>query len=523
MPITKGKIDLSRLQLGLIVSALAFGSTYIRAQDSKQVHIAFRSEFSTLNSITSLASDSLAENLRSLLHNSLLRKNERLEYVGDLAETIEFSPRRTVVTFSLKKNVHFHNGKELTSKDVKYTFDELIKSNGYKAGGLYEPYVARRTPLIRELVVIDSHRIKFTVSNVASMKVLLSTISTIPIIPVGSIELQETKPVGTGPFIFVGSDPSGNSVELRANPKYWEGSPWLQTILIEVVPDAATLVAKLRNGSIDIANVDYHWGRETLKLIDQESQVRILNYPGPNIQYLGFNTRSRILRKKQIRHAIAFSIDREKIVNEFLSGRARIADSTLPPDSWASSATKHYTYNPAKAKSLLKLAGYRGEMISLKVSGGSQFHSLALNLNKYFSEAGINVSIEPLDAGTLRSDLVQGNFDLSLGTWIGGNQDPLFLYDLFATAKIPRENVSCCNRSRYTNEAVDNLLARARDTFSHEVEKTLYKLASDQIFEDLPLFPMWYPDRIILANKRVTGIKLNPDGDWSFLRQVQVQ
>ncbi len=109
-----------------------------RTQNNEFVTVALSEKFSTLDTLTTTASDAAAERVRSLMFNSLVRKNEKFEYVGELAQEIKPSEDGKVITFVLRDSVKFHNGKDFTSADVKYTFDELFKSNSYKSGAFFE-------------------------------------------------------------------------------------------------------------------------------------------------------------------------------------------------------------------------------------------------------------------------------------------------------------------------------------------------------------------------------------------------
>ena len=135
---------------------------------------------------------------------------------------------------------------------------------------------------------------------------------------------------------------------------------------------------------------------------------------------------------------------------------------------------------------------------------------------------GLNVQIETLDSSTLRSQLSQGQFQLNTGVWVGGNQDPIFLKDLFTTAKIPGEGVSCCNRSRYSNPEVDKLIEAATTEVDQERAKQLYQQAWEIISRELPLYPLWYPANMVVANKRIGNIQINASGDWSFIKDITV-
>ena len=108
------------------------------------------------------------------------------------------------------------------------------------------------------------------------------------------------------------------------------------------------------------------------------------------------------------------------------------------------------------------------------------------------------------------------------GIWVGGNQDPIFLRDLFSSTKIPGPIVGCCNRSRYLNPEVDRILEEAVNATDREQAKTLYAQAQDTVSKELPLLPLWYPANIVVANKRIGNIKISGSGDWSFLKDVTV-
>src|SRR6478672_9018294 len=122
----------------LVLSFLAMASTCRRRVDANAVTVALPEKFTTLDTLTTTASDASAERVKTLIFNSLVRKDENFDYVGDLATGFTTSPDGTTITFALRDGVKFHNGKDLTSADVKYTFDQLFAANGYKAGAFFD-------------------------------------------------------------------------------------------------------------------------------------------------------------------------------------------------------------------------------------------------------------------------------------------------------------------------------------------------------------------------------------------------
>lgn len=514
-----------------MVLLLAAGSC--RRSNSDFVTIALSEPFTTFDTLTTEKSDAAAERVRNLMFNSLVRKNASFDYEGELAENIATSDDGAVVTLTLRENVKFHDGKTFTSADVKYTFDELFRTKGYKSFAFFETVEKKRglgeavekevIPHIRKLETPDERTVVITLDRPSRKTQLLSNLVAIPIIAEGTAAEQREKPIGTGPFKFVGFDQSQNTVELEGFPEYWEGAPKVSKIRVKTVTDASALQAELQTGGVDLAPIPSNLPPDSLKALAASPNLKVEQFDGSNIQYIGLNTQSPPLNKIKVRQAIGYSIDREKIIRELLSGQAKIANSILPAASWAYTAGTVYNYDPEKAKRLLAEAGYMNEPIRFKfASGNAAYSSYVQAMQSMMVEAGLNIQIETLDSTTLRDNLAKGQFQMSTGVWVGGNQDPIFLKDLFTTEKIPGEGVSCCNRGRYSNAEVDSLLKQAENEPNRESAKGLYIQAWEIISRELPLIPLWYPANMVVANKRIEGINIGPSGDWGFIKDITV-
>ena len=494
-----------------------------RRTNSEYVTVALSEPFTGFDTLTTEKSDAAAERVRSLMFNSLVRKNASFDYEGELAKEIKTSEDGKAITFILRDNVKFHDGKPFTSADVKYTFDELFRTKGYKSFAFYD--TVNKAP-VAHIISIDTPDAGTVVFNLARPELknqLLSNLVAIPIISQGSSSQIKAAPVGTGPFKFVSFDQSQNTVDLAAFPDYWEGAPKVAKLRVKTVTDASALQAELQTGGVDLAPVPSNLPPDSLKQLGALPNLKVEQFDGSNIQYIGLNTTSPPLDKVKVRQAIGYAIDRKKIIDELLSGQAKIAYSVLPEASWAYTAGVKYDYDPARAKQLLAEAGYKNEPITFKFSSGNAaYSSYAQAIQNMLVEAGLNVQIETLDPNTIRENLAKGQFQMNTGAWIGGNQDPLFLKDLFTTGKIPGEGVSCCNRSRYSNPEVDKLLNAAVNETDRSKAKDLYQRAWTLISSDLPLVPLWYPANMVVANKRIGNISINPSGDWSFIKDITV-
>ena len=513
-----------RYSLLLILAFTIVIAGSCRRGGSEYVTIALSDKFSSLDTLTTTASDSAADRVRNLIFNTLVKKNEAFDYVGELAKEINVSPDGMTVTFILQDNVKFHNDKPFTSADVKYTFDSLFASNGYKAGAFFDTVDGQRVAHITSMQTPDDKTVVITVGRPALKNQLLSNLVAVPIIPEGTVDQQKSAPVGSGPFKFVSFDQSQNIVELDANADYWDGAPKVAKVRVKTVTDANSLQAELQTGGVDIAPLPTNLPPDTLKSLGNDPRLRVEQFDGSNIQYLVFNTQSPPLNNVKVRQAIGYSIDRDKIINELFLGQAKTASSVLPPQSWAYAPGTVYTFDPAKAKQLLQEAGYKNEPIVFKYSSGNAaVNQYSQVIQSALNNVGLNVQIEPLEVNTIRTQLAQGQFQMYTGIWIGGNQDPIFLRDLFATSRIPGGAVNCCNRSRYSNPALDKILEDAVNATDREAANNLYTQAQQIVSNELPLFPLWYPANMVVANKRIGNIKIGPSGDWSFVKDITVQ
>jgi len=446
--------------------SLSFGSC--RRTGSEFVTVGLSEQFNGFNTLTTDKNDAAAERVSNLMFNSLVKKAENFDYVGDLASEINTSSDGKTITFVLRENVKFHNGQPFTSADVKYTFDQLFESKGFKSTAFFDtvpvapgevvmgpdgkPSKTKPSPHILSLETPDAKTVIFNLERPALRNQLLSNLVAIPIVAQGTVPTQKDSPIGTGPFRFVNFDRSQNTVELASFAEYWDGAPKVAKVKIKTVTDASALQNELQSGGVDLAPVPSNLQPDSLKSISALPNLKVGQFEGSNLQYLGMNTASAPLNNLKLREAIGYAIDREKIVKELLLGQATVAHSILPVNSWSYSEGVKYGYEPEKARQLIKESGYKDERIKLSfASGNAAFNSFAQVIQSSLREVGLNVDVDPVDPQTLRDNLKNGQFQMNIGVWIGGNQDPIFLKDLFTTGRIPGDGVACCNRGRYSD------------------------------------------------------------------------
>ena len=271
-----------------------------------------------------------------------------------------------------------------------------------------------------------------------------------------------------------------------------------------------------------------------MKLLEKDPNLQVNAFPGSNVVLLTLNTSSPPLDNVKVRQAIAYAVVRENLIKNLLLGYGKIAHSIIPEESWAYSSGQKYSYDPAMAKKILDEAGFKDpdgdgprmrfdKPVIYKLSGssiaGRQYAGVIQN---YLKEVGIPVEIQTPEQNTLFDELRRGNFQIAYTQWVGGNQDPIFYKDLFATSEIPTQTRPSRNRSRFSNKELDELLDEAVNTFDREKAKALYGKIQDTVSREVPVFPLWYQSNIVIAKKSVGNIHVDASGDWGFVKDLTI-
>jgi peptide/nickel transport system substrate-binding protein len=388
--------------------------------------------------------------IMQLVYDTLLVKNEKFEFVPSLAEKLDESEDHKSFTFHLKQGVTFHNGKPLTSADVKYTFDSILSP-------------ATKSPIrgaVEKIVSIDAPD-PLTVIFRASEPYYTFTgnLPAIGIIPEGAGEELINAPVGSGPYRFVSYN-EGDAVHLEANARYWGGPPNIARVRVKIVTDNSTRQAELMSGEVDLA-YNAQFDPETIRALARRSDMQIEIGDGASIGYLGLNTTSvSSLANPKIRQAVAYAIDREVIIHRLLRDQARAASAILPPGHWASSASVTvYNHNEDRAKQLLDEAGRAdpdgdGPQSRLKLSIITSTTQLSRNIASIIQDqlrrVGIDLELLSLESATMFDRLSKAQYDLYYLIGLGFNQSA----DVFQFVY----------HSRYQNPQFNDAIARLRAT-----------------------------------------------------------
>jgi len=459
--------------------------------------------------------DGPSERIDSLIFDDLLSRGDDLNVAPGLAERWEIPDPLTYV-FYIHRGVKFHDGRALTARDVKWTFDSLLlgKIRSTKAA-VYR--------FVDHIDAPDDVRVVFHLKEQDVTLLWNLSDGAIGIVPYGSGEEMTRHPIGSGPFKFVRAE-TDREVVIERNDDYWGERAKLARVRFAIVPDATTEALELRKGSGDVAVNSLT--PDTVLTLARESSLAVDLDRGTEVQYMGFNLRDPILKDVRVRQAIAYALDRQPMIQYLWRGQAQPARSILPPQSWAYNGdVPAYDHDLAKANQLLDAAGYSMANgvrfhITMKTSTNENTRLMVAVMQQQLRGAGIALDIRSYEPATFLADVQHGAFQMYSLRWIGGNEDPDIFEYVFHSSKFPPNGA---NRGYYSNPKVDALIDQARREVDPKVRKPLYAEVQHILANDLPYINLWYLDNVLVHTRRVRNLKLNPAGNYDFLRSAELE
>jgi peptide/nickel transport system substrate-binding protein len=458
--------------------------------------------------------DGQSERIDELIFDALLTRDDHFNVQPGLAESWKIADPLTYI-FHLHQGVKFHDGKPLTSRDVKWTFDSLLQGKVRSAkSGAYR--------FVDHLDAPDDSTIVFHLKEPDAPLLWNLSEGAIGIVPFGSGNEMTAHPVGSGPFRFVSAQ-QDKEVVIERNESYWGEKPYLQRVRFMVVPDPTTRALELRKGSADIASSALT--SDTVLTLERESHLGVLRGPGTIAAYLAFNLRDPILKDVRVRQAIAYAIDRTPMIHYLMRDFARPAYSLLPTGSWAYNGdVPHYDFNPEHARQLLDKAGYAAINgvrfhIEMKTSTEESTRLIAAVLQQQLRDVGIALDIRTFEFATFLSDVTKGAYQVHSLRWIGGNEDPDIFENVFHSSRFTPLGA---NRTFYRNPRIDTLIDQARKEPDQNTRKLLYAEIQQILADDLPYINLWYLDNVLVHSKRVKNLTLNPSGNYDFLKTAEL-
>jgi len=463
-----------------------------------------------------VGTDARSEHLQELLFDGLVARDPSFHFKPALASKWDQPDAKTLV-FHLREDVRFHDGRPMTARDVVWSIQSM------RDGTVISPKAATYVS-IDTIEATDAHTVTIHLKKPDNF--LLTNLSTgaFGVIPYGSGREFWRHPVGTGPFRFV-SQQIDQDVVMERNPLSWAVVPKIERVRFAVVPDAITQALELEKGSGDVS-INF-LPMDALPVLEKRPDLAVEDGPGTVLQYLAFNEQDPILKDMRVRQAIACVIDRTLLIKTLMDGRARQAESLLPPNHWAySDAGPHFDYDPARAERLLDEAGYRRGAngvrlhLTMKTSSAEEPRLIAAAVQQQLAQVGIALDLRSYEFATFYADVIRGAFQMYPLQWVGGNEQPDIFSYAFSTA---RWSPHGANRGHYSNARLDTLLDDAAASPDQERRKADYAEAQAILARELPSLNLWYRDTVVVHNRRLTHVEPTPSGSFSFLETAELE
>jgi peptide/nickel transport system substrate-binding protein len=459
--------------------------------------------------------DESSQRIHQLLFSSLLTIADDLRIVPDLAVRFETTDAQTYIA-AIPPGVHFHDGREMTSTDVAYTFRRFLDPAfvSGKKGAFRD---------LRSVEIVDRYTVAFHLK--APSGAFPASLTNLGIVPDGTGPEAARAPIGSGPYRLREFVPDDH-VTLDAFQDYYRGAPANTGLVVKVVPDDTMRGLELRKGDVDLVVNDL--APDLVYGLREAGRLQVVTSPGTDFAYIGLNLRDPLLAEPRVRQAIGYAIDRDAIVRYLRRDLARPASGIIPDISWAhSSDLFSFTYDPARAKALLDAAGYPDPdgdgplpriRLTFKTSTAEQYRLQAAVLQEQLSHVGIALDIRSYEFATLFTDIVKGNFQMyTLVFSAGAASDPDILRRVFHSTQAPPNGF---NRGHYANAEADRLLDLATDATTLEDRRRYYVAAQQVIAADAPIISLYSRTNVVVAQPDLDGIHVSPLGDFGFLSQV---
>lgn len=482
--------------------------------------VSVSSDFQVFNPVTNTALVT-SEVMNYMLFTPIILFDENLDPIPGVAESWELDEEG--VTFHLRPDLDWHDGVPVTADDILFTF-ELAK-NPETASLLESAYLT----MIRSASVIDSLTIRFDFVAPHSQPLDGFWWPPVPKHLLGDVPAAELvraaynrAPIGNGPFIF--RSWSANEqlvVEAWDNyPAALGGRPYLDRIVFRVVPEATTRLTEILTGATDINETVLP---DEAAQIEAQPNVRLVNYPGREFIYIGWNGEREPFNDPRVRRALAMAIDRNALIEALLYGYGQPASGMIPPWSPVYPDVDPIPYDPVAARQLLQEAGWvpgtdgvmtrNGRRLAFTILSSEDRlrQDIAVVVQRQLAQVGAAAQVRALEFQSLIRQHRQRDYDAVISSWIldSFRVDPTPLFSC-EEARKPES----ANRAGYCNPDADGLIAAGLRELNPGRATEIWGEFSRILREDQPITFLAWREQLAAVNTSLQGVEMDARGKF---------
>ncbi|MDZ7861073.1 MAG: peptide-binding protein [Candidatus Krumholzibacteriota bacterium] len=470
--------------------------------------------------------DAHARDIYNLLFLSLLDENDDfLTFSPRLAHSWEFSDDRRELTFHLREDVTWSDGRKFTSEDVAATFRMQVDTSTVWSGRHLKEH-------IDSVEVVDEYKVVYHFNHIYPYQLMDAVDG--PIMPAHIIETTDHGKFGripaeelpvTGPFEIEKWE-KGQSLILAANENYYEDNkPRLNRVIFKIIPDQVTLVTQLLDGEIDC--MESVPPAEVEKIKKNNNRLRVFDFPTRAYIYLGWNGAREPFDNPRVRRALTMAIDRKLIIDNLYYGYAEMCCGPFVPLIWAYNPDlEPLPFDPDEAEAILREEGYSDEdgdgfldkngkrlEFSIITNHGNQIRAdIQVMIQQMLSKIGVKVNPVLLEWTVMLEKHKASDFDGIISAWrVGTKADLAPIWSCRARGK------GGYNRVDYCNSEVDSLNKLATSMLDFEKAKPLFCRAQQIIHDDQPYTFLYIPHSLFVISKRFGGVEPDAIGIYHYL------
>lgn len=445
--------------------------------------------------------------LRYGIAETLIGVGEHGELIPCLATSWKVGEDGKTWTITLRKDVKFHDGSEMTAPVVS----EYIRMSFNKTG------ILKLVP-IENIIAKDDYTLEIkTKTPFAPLPAYLAYYKSVILSPKSFDEEGNiVEVIGTGPYRLASWEPMKDAV-LERFEDYWGKKAETKKIILKSVPDPRSRVPILLADSADVAQL---LPPQSIPELEKSPDIEIIKYEITRVRMIQLNCLKEPFNDKRVRFALQYAIDRESIDKEILNGAGMPAGSLFPPLLiWANKELNPYPYNPEKAKKLLEESGWKDldgdgvlenvntmeEMVVkfITYQERAELPIIAEAIQHQLKKVGIKVELEIMSYAALKEIREKGDFDMILlgrGLFFVPDPDYNLMQDYYSSRK-----KAGWGAYGWNNETVDELLEKARETFDFDKRLEMYKKVQEIIYKESPVIVLDYYMNIDAVRKNVKG------------------
>ena len=461
-----------------------------------------------------------------------------------IAKKWNISEDKLVYTFYLNEGILFHDGEELTSEDIEFTYYTLADPNcnflnGSKIDDIVgvDEYRQGLLDTIDGIKVIDNYTISFTINSPNVKKIREFSFGIMPKHYYNYDTFEEfknliSKPIGSGIMMFKNYEVD-KFIELEAYKGYFNGSTKIDGVIVKVVPLEIQAIS-VASGEVDIANPEPNI--INYEMMKNSKIVNVQEFIENAYRCIGFNLRLEKFSDKRVRQALAYGIRMNDYIETQWKGFAKSCYSPISPISWAAPdilKLNKYDYDIEKSKLLLAQAGWIINNEGKLMKNGKQFiinwttykeAEWSINLmnvaKNNWGELGIEVVPNIMEFDEVVEEVFnKQNFELFNISWLlSADPDP---YELFYSEN---DKLGELNAIGFHNEKVDEMIKLGRFEYNQDRRIEIYQKYAEIVNEELPYIYVSIGTTIWGVNSRVSNLQLGPYCDWvSCLKDIELE